>query len=52
MNPGRYKDGRGYLYEVGPSGAMVRIHPQRPWRGKSERRQVIRQRREARKEEA
>jgi len=43
--PGRYKDSKGQVYETLASGALVRVHPQRPWRGKAERRQVIKARR-------
>lgn len=43
--PQRLKSRNGQIYEVQPAGNYLRISPQRPWRGKSERRQVIRQRR-------
>lgn len=34
-------------YSVNPNGSYHRDNPQRPWRGKSERRQAIRARRES-----
>lgn len=37
-------------YAVMSNGQMVRHSPQRPWRGKSERRQVIKARRAERSE--
>jgi hypothetical protein len=42
------KDSRGQVYSVESGGNLVRVSPQRPWRGKSERRRVLRARREAR----
>jgi hypothetical protein len=38
----------GRLYHRSTTGALLRISPLRPWRGKSERRQVLQQRRAAR----
>jgi hypothetical protein len=44
----RFPDGR--VYSVGTSGAITRLYPQRPWRGKSERRRVIAARRQLKAE--
>lgn len=46
MKTGQVKDSAGRVYQINSvTGSVTRVYPQRPWRGKSERRQVIRQRR-------
>ena len=48
----RVKFTDGTIYETDAQGVIYRVSPQRPWRGKSERRQVIKNRREDREQAA
>lgn len=44
----RYQDRRGRQYVLLEDGSIRRTFPVRPWRGKSERRRVIKARKESR----
>jgi len=46
--PGAILKSGGTMYEYQTTGQLLRVSPPRPWRGKSERRQAIRNRREDR----
>lgn len=40
----RRRDSHGRIYGEMVTGQLIRLEPARPWRGKSERRRVIRRR--------
>ena len=42
---GQIKDSLGKIYQIDRRGTVTRVWPERPWRGKSERRAVIKMRR-------
>jgi hypothetical protein len=43
-----FKFASGRSYRVQETGQLIRVSPLRPWRGKAERREVLRNRREDR----
>lgn len=48
----QYRSSDGRIYQRNVKGTLIRISPQRPWRGKSERRQVLLARRVQREADA
>lgn len=51
LSPKLVKDSNGRVYQTLPSGQILRLSPQRPWRGKAERKAVLRHRRNMRAQE-